>query len=567
MSRYNSNFLSSLSTASSSNTTSASAIEAQMNRLAAMQLSLSERSTPTTPTPHTKSSSHHHHHHHSTVYATGSNIDQMLGVKVNTYLLKKSQGEPTTKSTKATLEKKKNLIQSSSDSYSDSSSEDELDQEVYLDSDDEDLSLDSDNEDQEADKNAPAGKLIHEFRLCDAAEYISVKLIDQGDYIEDIKLCYASTFFITKKKRVFMIGNNFLEIGFEKILIIPREVTWEGCQGNNKMKEMACGHFHLVILTEQKEILVGGNNNYGQLGDNFEKKSSYIDEEEDDVEESSDSEEEDGENYFQGKTFEVKEIELKKPPNNLNSLGFFFLELKGDVLESVFCGAFFTIFVTKLRRIYICGQIGFDDSNILREPTKIRFFDSGIPVSKIFCGSDDIVFVTVDKKVYGFSLLEPETITQKPSHFSQIEYFLDEHQTSVMEFGLGHSIFVTKENQVYCYGSNCDGECGMGEKESINKISLNDNMSNLMEVGEKIVSAVCGATMSTFLSNYGSIFVCGDNSEGQLGCLGKQPSSKVPVKVPSLFKQDKTTNPSRLRVFSGYHNTFILQLPEIAVQP
>ncbi|KAG2385805.1 hypothetical protein C9374_002954 [Naegleria lovaniensis] len=517
--------------------------------------------------------SHAHHLHHGTskkntslVYATGSNIDQMLGVRVNAYLNKRKNAEERMSSKKTPLEQRKSLLlQRSEEDRSESSDEDtESDDEMLYDDDGDDSLYDDhvifDDDDTNGNGNRfGMGEIIYSFRSCEAADYISEHYLEDGDYIEDIKLCYASTFFITHQKRIFMIGNNFLEIGNDKTLIVPLEVTWNGCHDSNKLREISCGHFHVVLVTEKREILVGGSNTYGQLGlgsqtDHQEHNDHFDDEEtyEDNSEDSSDE-------HRSPKKESPKKVTPTKPANALKTLNFFYLELNGDVVESVVCGSFFTVFLTKLRKVYICGQIGFEDSNILHEPTRITFFDNNrLFVSKIFCGSNDIIFLTNDKKVFGFSLLEPETATQKPSHLTYMECFLDQNPGTQVCCGLGHTLFLTPDHKVFCHGSNCEGELALSSKvENVDVITPNPSIETVLDSNEHVTSMACGSAMSILTTNKGSIIVFGDNSEGQLGIGPKLKTVFTATKV----RDHAADIPQKVKVITGYHNTFTLHLP------
>ncbi|KAF0978125.1 hypothetical protein FDP41_002640 [Naegleria fowleri] len=529
--------------------------------------------------PHSNVHHHHHSHHgrrkNSVVFATGSNIDQMLGVRVYSYLNKKKNAEEKLLSSKKPpLEQRKSFLLQKREEYSESS-EDEMDSEddMLYDDDKEDLLYDdfSSNiwEDDATGSRFGMGEIIHSFRPCEAADYISDHYLYENDFIEDLNLCYASTFFITHQKRVFMIGNNFLEIGNEKTLIIPVEVTWDRCHDSNKLRELSCGHFHVVILTERGEILVGGSNTYGQLGigspsqNNIDHQhdNDHTKDEDNNDEDSQEEGDGDSENESNHQTIPPKKESPSKPVNSLKTLNFFYLELNGDVVESVVCGSFFTVFLTKLRKVYICGQIGFEDSNMLREPTRITFFDNNhLLVSKIFCGSNDIIFLTNDNQVYGFSMLEPETVTQKPTHLTHMECFLDQNPGTKVACGLGHTLFLTPDHKIFCLGSNGEGECSFPSKiESVDVITHNTLIDSVLEKNEFVTSVACGSAMSIFTTNMGSLIVCGDNSEGQLG-IGPQPKSVfTATKV-----RDRTTPslPHHIKVIPGYHNTFTLHLPD-----
>ena len=462
------------------------------------------------------------------LYASGSNLDNMLGVdKIHATVRSKDTTRPT-------LEQRKNLLDSKDDEDDNSESEENLVEQDGLFLGDEDDLV----------SGFGLGSSVREFTESEALPYIS-RFLESGDYIEDIKLCYASTFLITKFKRVFMIGNNFLKMGSSRSLIAPKEVTWSGCRNENKLMDISCGHFHVVILTENKEVLVGGNNNYGQLGQTmadsiFSQDNGYSSNSEDDNE---------------------PIVDIVKPhlqENTLQTLRFFYTELKGDYVERVACGSFFTVFLTKLKKVYICGQIGFEDQKVFKTPVRIKFFDSMQAVERIMCGSDYIIFLTREKQVYGFSLLDPETTQQQPSHMSEVEFFLSQHPGSTVECGLGYTFFLTPDRKLFCTGSNCEGELGIDKTvENVEKIIRNTTIDQEIGAKDAICSVSCGSAVSAVVTLNGYVFLMGDNLEGQLGIGVTFTTSKKPIQ-PKGLPQFK----GKVKVFVGYHNVFVLETPQ-----
>lgn len=77
------------------------------------------------------------------------------------------------------------------------------------------------------------------------------------------------------------------------------------------------------------------------------------------------------------------------------------------------------------------------------------------------------------------------------------------------------------EGSVYCWGDNARGQLGQNAEKTWKHFpSKIDFLSRY-----RIVSSCAGDGFSIFLSNYGIVLSCGDNSS----CLGHQSSNSVMI--------------------------------------
>src|SRR3990167_538169 len=92
--------------------------------------------------------------------------------------------------------------------------------------------------------------------------------------------------------------------------------------------------------------------------------------------------------------------------------------------------------------------------------------------------------------------------------------------------GIHFSMFLDEEDNVWVCGSNSNGELGLAHNQSTNKPQKNGNL-----VG---ISAIAGGyNCSMFLDKQGNVFTCGKNNHGQLG-QGDNNSRNTPQKVNNL---------------------------------
>jgi alpha-tubulin suppressor-like RCC1 family protein len=94
--------------------------------------------------------------------------------------------------------------------------------------------------------------------------------------------------------------------------------------------------------------------------------------------------------------------------------------------------------------------------------------------------------------------------------------------------GCQHTVCVTDDNRLLSWGLNDYGQLGIGSIE-------HQNIPQLVSLppGNVPVLATCGALFSTALTDKGTLFAWGDNSNGQLG-QGNTRSSSSPLEVTGL---------------------------------
>ncbi|KAK8837373.1 hypothetical protein M9Y10_036806 [Tritrichomonas musculus] len=90
-----------------------------------------------------------------------------------------------------------------------------------------------------------------------------------------------------------------------------------------------------------------------------------------------------------------------------------------------------------------------------------------------------------------------------------------------------HCIAVTKDEHVFVYGINTNGELGLGQ--NIKKVYEFTEVLSLRD--KKIISAYAGTVHSIFQSSDGKIFTCGSNYNGALLIDIKAPTQYEPIET------------------------------------
>ena len=87
-------------------------------------------------------------------------------------------------------------------------------------------------------------------------------------------------------------------------------------------------------------------------------------------------------------------------------------------------------------------------------------------------------------------------------------------RVAALAAGAGHNCALTGDGQIYSWGINRQGQCGLGHTENQAKPAL------VAALGRPAVAATCGIAHTAFLLDDGSLALCGSNQFGQLG-LGR----------------------------------------------
>ncbi|XP_036038711.1 probable E3 ubiquitin-protein ligase HERC6 isoform X2 [Onychomys torridus] len=119
-----------------------------------------------------------------------------------------------------------------------------------------------------------------------------------------------------------------------------------------------------------------------------------------------------------------------------------------------------------------------------------------------------------------------EQSTERP----ELIQALDSLHIDLVSCGKEHSMAVCHKGRVFAWGAGSEGQLGIGEFKGINLTPMKIKAL----AGIKIIQVSCGHYHSLALSEDGQVFSWGSNSQGQLG-LGKNfPSQASPQKVKEL---------------------------------
>nr|XP_029503674.1 X-linked retinitis pigmentosa GTPase regulator-like isoform X2 [Oncorhynchus nerka] len=173
--------------------------------------------------------------------------------------------------------------------------------------------------------------------------------------------------------------------------------------------------------------------------------------------------------------------------------------------------------------VFTFGKSKFAD-NI---PSKF-WLKNDVPL-KVACGDEHTALITENGKLFMFGSnnwgqlgLGSKTMVNKPTCVKALK----SEKVWLAACGRNHTIVYTSRGNVYSTGGNNEGQLGLGDCEERTAFQLVDFFSSHGPI--KMLAA--GSNTSAALTESGTLFMWGDNTEGQIG-LGKESSALTPQEV------------------------------------
>ena len=114
-----------------------------------------------------------------------------------------------------------------------------------------------------------------------------------------------------------------------------------------------------------------------------------------------------------------------------------------------------------------------------------------------------------------------------------------------------HTAVLTKKGQVLTFGFGKDGQLGHGDQCSVH---LPKTINFFIRGGQKVVQVAAGWMHTVFLCKDGTVFTCGDNTDGR---LGHAHMTKVALPLPIAALSGKRV----VHVAAGHFHTVALSVP------
>jgi alpha-tubulin suppressor-like RCC1 family protein len=254
-----------------------------------------------------------------------------------------------------------------------------------------------------------------------------------------------------------------------------------------KIKNIFCGSFHNIILNENNELFVCGDNEYGQLGlgDN-ENRNTY-----------------------------------EKLEHNFG------------IIKNIICSFYYNIILNENNELYVCGgnrlcELGLGD-NINRNKYFKLEHNFG-KIKNIYHGYHHNIILNDDNELYvcGYNIFGQLGLGDTQNRNTYVKLT---HKFGIIKnifCGFDYNIILNENNELYVCGNNYYGQLGFGDKED------RKTYYNLKHNLGKIKNIFCGSNHNIILNENNDIYVCGNNVNGQLG-LGDNIDRNVYVRLENNF--------------------------------
>ena len=299
----------------------------------------------------------------------------------------------------------------------------------------------------------------------------------------DIYKIYAgnvNTFFLTKENALYATGENTngqLGIGTLSNQFAPVPIDFFKSQ-NIKIKKVSAGWYHTLFLTTTNDVYVCGSNNYGQLatGNNEDTRTP------------------------------VK------------------LSLQCKDIAS---GQGHSVFLTTHNKVYTSGwnwygQLGNNDTTNKNIPTEIEIQN----IINVYAGMTHSVLLDSQGKVYvcGNNIIGQLGLS-KNIRDQRSFALLNTLPSGIINVSTGqsHTLFLSTDGDLYACGSNVKGQLGLSHNNNIYKpehISFFDGNVSKM---------AAGSNHSVFLTKEGNVYACGDNNMGGQLAIKDMSQTNIPL--------------------------------------
>ncbi|KAM9669003.1 X-linked retinitis pigmentosa GTPase regulator isoform 4-T4 [Dama dama] len=326
----------------------------------------------------------------------------------------------------------------------------------------------------EPDEMVPDSGAVFTFGKTRFAGNIPSKFWFKNDIPMSLSCGDEHTAIITGNNKLFMFGsNNWGQLGLGSKATVNKPTCVKAFKPE-KVKFVACGRNHTLVLTGGGKVYATGGNNEGQLGlgDTDERSAFHLI------------------SFF---TSQHKIKQLSAGSNSSAALtedGELFMW--GDNSE---------------------GQIGLQNITNICVPHQVTI---GKPISWISCGYYHSAFVTTEGELYTFG--EPESgklgLPRKLLVNHKVPQLVPGISEKVIQVacGGGHTVVLT-EKAVYTFGLGQFGQLGLGTF-----IFETSEPRVIESVKDKKISHVCcGENHTALITESGLLYTFGDGRHGKLG--------------------------------------------------
>ena len=321
------------------------------------------------------------------------------------------------------------------------------------------------------------------------------KQISSLESIKSVCTGYGHIVCLDNDGNVFTLGNNpFRQLGIGEDESTPLFTDQPQKVNLPSIQQISCNGMFTTCLSQNGDVYTFGNNTYGQIGS-------------------------EGDEIACGIPFHIVSLE----DINFVECGYNFILCKsnnGDVYGWG-CNEY--------------GQLGLGDFDNRRVPTKCEYWPKDIVDIK--CGGAHTIVLVQSQEVYSCGdndsaqlgrYVEPEYIFKSDDYLEYTSSSLQKipllSEIIRIETGDNHSMCIDTNNDIYVFGSNYEGELGLGDTDNRYEPIKHPSLSNIIDVSS-------GGNHSFVKTSNNEIYAFGNNQCLQLGIQTEDEFQITPIRV------------------------------------
>ena len=207
-------------------------------------------------------------------------------------------------------------------------------------------------------------------------------------------------------------------------------------------------------------------------------------------------------------------------------------------ITQIDCNSSMTLFLTEKGNLYGSG---------IKNDTNIRCFKNGRNITQIGSLSTKCVY-------YSNSILKCFYLD-----ILALEMVIVNGWINIRKFKCGdrHLCILSKDNIVYCHGSNLDGQCGISK----NTVYLTSPMQCNLNTNDTIIDIKCASNHTIIKTINNNYYAFGANHSKQLFIDNNANKIYKPKLISHEYVKQKTGNMGTIiDIIPGYQQSFVLQM-------
>nr|XP_033324996.1 X-linked retinitis pigmentosa GTPase regulator-like [Megalopta genalis] len=230
--------------------------------------------------------------------------------------------------------------------------------------------------------------------------------------------------------------------------------------------------------------------------------------------------------------------------------------IRKDPVVSITCGDEHSAVICQTGRLFVFGsndwgQLGLGHKNHISKPSCVKVLKPE-KVTHVACGRAHTLICTDSQKIFACGSDQEGQLGRGRSAIGDsasspvLVYDTGLAGPTIVQIAAGshHSLALTSDGGVFAWGSNLEGQLGLPDVSGL------VNKPTKVHIPEPVKQISAGYYHSSFLTESGLVYVCGETESGKLGIEAKFSTQIVP-------KQMQLPGPA-VHVACGGHHTIIL---------